>query len=501
MLTARDVLNPVEWAKSFTGDGLPPGPSSDFYTGVKQAYDMATGNMATFMNAYHEFGPAFTTRTLGVKIVWLIGAEANQMMYVDNWRDFYWWGKALEGHLAGLIGEGLLASVDDTHDKARRLLDPVFSKTNLKKYVKSMVETTESEVQDLKDGQSFDFYDWVYDLAILNATVCFMGMDADRADARTLHENFDRCVQYYHKPIHLQVLRGPGTPYNSFKKCRNNVSEVLYDEIENRRRSGEAEVDNILDRLILAEEDGETFTDEEVHDQIMNLYWAGHDTTISAVSWLMVMVGKYPSVYEKLQREIDERVGDEPVDVDEVVDGLPYLEMVMDETLRLFPPAWIAVRKSRDAFEMYGETIPEGVNVGFSSLLTHRLPHLWDQPEAFKPERMKPEKKREFPAGAYIPFARGPRTCIGMNFAKYEVKLVVATLLRHFDFDLVPGQNYNGLPIATLTPDGVEISVQRRNGSVRVDEDIRREPVPANPETNGDTTGSADASASGCPVH
>lgn len=483
------------------GDGLPPGPTEDFYTGLKMSWDWYQGNVEFLMDAYRDYGPCFTTRLMGVKIVWLIGAEANQYMYVDNWRDFHWWGEAIDGHLAGLIGNGLLASVDETHDKARKLLDPVFSKSNLRKYVGSMIEQTETEVRSFADGKEFDFYDWVYDQALINASACFMGMDPDRVDTRELHENFDTCVEFYQKPIHLQGLRGPGTPHWYFKKAKNRLDTILEREIQQRANGETGHGDNILDRLIEAEQDGDSFTEDEMKDQIMNLYWAGHDTTISAISWLMMMVGKHVDVYEKLRTEIDERVGDSPIEPEEVIEGLPYLEMVMDETLRLYPPAWVAFRKSRSEFEMYGHTIPEDTEVAFSSFATHRLPHLFDNPEAFNPERMKPENKRDFPPGAYIPFARGPRTCIGMNFAKYEIKLIVATLMRHFDFELTPGQEYQAYPVATLTPSEVRVTLDRRNQSTTISNGGstgEKEPV------SGDASfkeNSGDSDDSQCPVH
>lgn len=494
-------MKPVEWGKSFFGDDLPPGPSDDFYTGLKMNWDWYQGNLDVMIDFYQEYGPVYTTRVFGLKTVWLIGAEANQKMYVDNWEDFYWWGESLHGQLAGLIGEGLLSSVDEKHDKARRLLDPVFSKGNLKKFSKTMIDQTESAVRDFEDGEQFDFYDWVYDQALINASSCFMGMEKGKMDTRKLHENFDTCVEYYQNPLHVQALRGPGTPHWYFQKAKSKIDDVLYQEIEDRRRNGGPDdIDNILDRLIEAEDGGDSFTDEEIHDQIMTLFWAGHDTTISAVSWMITMLGLYPDVYDRVKTEIDERVGDEPIDTDEVVDGLPYLEMVMDETLRLYPPAWIAMRKSRSEFEIYGHTIPKGTEVGFSSYVTHRLPHLFDQPEAFKPERMKPENKRNFPPGAYIPFARGPRTCIGMNFAKYEIKIIAATLLRHFDFELVPGQQYKGYPVATLTPDEVRIQLERRNNGATsfTDSNTEKQTVPGSPDLSEGSNGSGESQ---CPVH
>lgn len=501
MLKFTDVFKPVSWAKSFVGDDYPAGPADDFYTGFKFSMDYYQGNVDIVLDLYEEFGPVFTTRLMGLKVIWIIGAEANQHMYVDNWRDFYWWGESIEGHLAGLIGEGLLSSVDETHDKARKLLDPVFSKDNLKKYVNDMIDLTESEVQQFGDGDRFDFYEWVYDVALMNATECFMGMDTDSVDTHQLHEHFDKCVQYYQYPQIIQTLRGPGTPHRSFQTSKEKIDEVLNAEIKKRRAEGPAENDNILDRLLQAEEDGKSFTNEEIHDQILTLYWAGHDTTISAVSWLMLLVGKHPKVYDKLKTEIIERVGDEPVTADEVIDGLPYLEMVMDETLRLYPPAWVAQRKSREPFEMYGHTIPPNTELSYSSYATHRLPHLFDRPEAFDPQRMKPENKRDFVPGSYIPFARGPRTCIGMNFAKYEMKLIVATLLRQFDFELAPGQSLQGYPVATLTPAEAEIILQRETNGTSLSGTQSSTTGEPQPETPDPADRSDQDGASDCPVH
>ncbi|MFB6347186.1 MAG: cytochrome P450 [bacterium] len=484
-------MKPVEWAKSFTGDGLPDGPNDDYYTGVKFSWYWYQGNMEKFMDLYLEHGPVFTVRIMGLKVIVIIGAEANQYMYVDNWRDFYWWGEAVQGHLAELIGNGLLASVDEKHDKARRLLDPVFSKETLQDYARTMVEHTESEVQRLADQEGyFDFYEWVYDVALINASACFMGMDTNKLDLETLHEHFETCVKFYQEPILAQTLRGPFTPHRRFKQSKEKLDDMIYEEIEDRRRAGYERGDNILDRLLGAEDQGDTFSNDEIHDQIINLYWAGHDTTISAVSWLIFVVGKYPNVYEKLKTEIDERVGTEPIEVEEVTDGLPYLEMVMDEALRMYPPAWIALRKSRKEFEIYGETIPADTELAFSSFLTHRLPHLYENPDAFIPERMTPEKKRERPPGSYIPFARGPRTCIGMNFAKYEIKIIVATLLRHFDYELRACNNLRGYPAATMTPGSVKIGVSPRDSHISTPtEDIPR------------SDHSEESDENGCPVH
>jgi len=174
--------------------------------------------------------------------------------------------------------------------------------------------------------------------------------------------------------------------------------------------------------------------------------------------------------------------------------ALHALYQVLDETLRLYPQAWIGPRKAREDFEIYGQTIPGGTQVAYSSLLTHRLPSVFDNPEMFDPGRFTPEKKRRIPPGGYVPFGRGPRTCIGMNFGKLEVKAIVTALLQSYDLELVSGQDFRVRHAPTLSPRyGVDVRMHERDmNKVSVQQDVKGKPE------NGT---SEQSDSEGCPVH
>jgi hypothetical protein len=210
------------------------------------------------------------------------------------------------------------------------------------------------------------------------------------------------------------------------------------------------------------------FTDREIRDQVMTLLFAGHDTTTSTVTWALMLLGQHRAPYRRLQEEITATLGYTDADADDLDGGLPLLENVVAETLRLYPPAWIGPRRAIDDFEIYGHRIPGGTNIAYSSWLTHRLPHVFPDPDAFDPDRWTGDTARELQPGAYVPFGRGPRTCIGMRFGELEVKTILTTLLRRHHLELLPGQDFRAHTQPTISPrNGVRMIVRPRDHAGR----------------------------------
>ena len=180
------------------------------------------------------------------------------------------------------------------------------------------------------------------------------------------------------------------------------------------------------------DEDGWRFTDEQVRDQLMTLLFAGHDTTTSTVTFLFYELARAPAELERLLAEQGEVLGDRPPRDSELMSGLPLLEQAIDETLRLYPPAWIGPRRAVEPFELAGHRIPGGAHVNYSSWASHRIPEVFPEPEAFVPNRFSPENRAKLAKGAYIPFGGGSRTCIGMRFGQLEIKAIASAILRRF---------------------------------------------------------------------
>jgi cytochrome P450 len=185
----------------------------------------------------------------------------------------------------------------------------------------------------------------------------------------------------------------------------------------------------------------------------MTLMFAGHDTSTSTLTFMMHELARHPDVVEKLVAEQDEVLGGAPPDVDSL-ERMPYLEMVLDEVLRLYPPAWIGPRRAVREFEFGGYTVPRDAYVNYSSWASHRIPEVFPEPEAFIPERFTPERKAALPRGAYVPFGGGQRICIGKRFGQTEVKLVATMLLQRLRLDALPGRTMTVRQMPTLSPKG-----------------------------------------------
>jgi cytochrome P450 len=181
------------------------------------------------------------------------------------------------------------------------------------------------------------------------------------------------------------------------------------------------------------DEHGTALTDPQIRDEVMTLLFAGHDTTTSTIAFMFYELARHPDVVSRLRAEQHSRLaGSLPTPTQLMGEGLPYLESVLDETLRLYPPAWIGPRRSIEAFELHGHAVPGNAFVNYSSWASHHLPDVWVEPDAFRPERFTTDAKAALPRGAYIPFGGGSRTCIGMRFGQLEIRTIATLILSRF---------------------------------------------------------------------
>jgi cytochrome P450 len=211
------------------------------------------------------------------------------------------------------------------------------------------------------------------------------------------------------------------------------------------------------------DEDGSEFSDRELRDQVMTLLFAGHDTTTSTVTFLFYELARNPAARGRLLDELDRVVGGRATEPEDLAGPLEQLEMAIDETLRLYPPAWIGPRRNLEAFEFADRHVPAGVPVYYCSWASHHLPDVFDEPEAFRPARFAPAAKAALPKGAYVPFGGGSRTCIGMRFGQMEIRAIAATILGRFELELEPGYQMSIRQMPTLSPrGGLPVTVRAR---------------------------------------
>jgi cytochrome P450 len=430
---------------------FPPGPG-DF--SLARTHQIAHDPLPLLLGAYEKHGPIFSMRLLHSRVVFMLGPEANHFVTVGHPENFHWRESSF-GDLIPLLGDGLLTIDDDYHDRARAIMMPAFHRRQLTASVEAMVIEAEAAIRRLRPDTVTDVYDWMRNLAMRIAMRALLGLDPDEAGkGATAAEHFERALGFYGIDYPLRLLRGPGSPWRKLNASREVLDEIVFGEIERRRAAPDDERQDILSLLLGARgEAGEAFTDREVRDQVMTLMFAGHDTSTSTLTFMMHELARHPEVAERLREESEEVLGGSSPSVDQL-EQMPYLDMVLDEVLRLYPPAWIGPRRAVREFEFGGYTVPKEAYVNYCSWASHRIPEVFPEPEAFIPERFTRERKAALPRGAYVPFGGGQRICIGKRFGQTEVKLVATMLLQRLRLDALPGRTMTVRQMPTLSPKG-----------------------------------------------
>ena len=430
-------------------------PPGELSFSPRRTRDFEKEPLPLLLRLYEEYGPVFTMRLLYLPIVFALGPEANHYITVSHASNFRWRDGSM-GDLIPLLGDGLLTTDGDYHRRARRIMLPAFHRERLAESTSIMVEESESALDDWRPGMRVNLYTWTRRLALRVAMRALFGFDPDRGgrDGR-MAEEFEETLGYWGKDYVLQMLRGPGSPWRAMNRSRAELDRVIFDEIARRRASGERGAD-ILSLLLDAEdEDGSGLSDQELRDQVMTLLFAGHDTATSTVTFLFYELARNSEEIAPLAAERDAVAGDRPPTAEELVSGMPRLDMALDETLRMYPPAWIGPRRSIDPFELCGVDVPGGVFINYCSWASHHLPEVFPEPAQFRPARFEPEAKAALPKGAYVPFGGGSRTCIGMRFGQLEVKAIAASILSRFRLELVePDREPSIRQMPTLSPRG-----------------------------------------------
>ena len=421
-------------------------PPGELSFSARRTREFEREPLPLLLRTYERYGPVFTIRLLYQPVVFALGPEANHYITVSHASNFRWRDGGM-GDLIPLLGDGLLTTDGDYHRRARRIMLPAFHREQLAASTSIMAEEAERAVSDWRPGRRVDLYAWTRRLALRIAMRALFGFEPDHAsrDARMAAE-FEETLGYWGKDYAVQMLRGPGSPWRAMNRAKAKLDRVIFAEIERRRASGERGVDILSLLLDASDEDGSRLSDRELRDQVMTLMFAGHDTTTSTVAFLFYELARNPAEVPSLD--------DEPLD------------MVVDETLRMYPPAWIGPRRSIEPFALHGVRVPGGVMVNYCSWASHHLPEVFPEPDRFRPSRFAPEAKAALPKGAYVPFGGGSRTCIGMRFGQLEIKAIARAILSRFTLDLEdPSLVPSIRQMPTLSPrGGLPVVVRARGG-------------------------------------
>jgi cytochrome P450 len=444
---------------------FPPGETRPSLIRTRRFADDPRGLL---LDSYERFGPIFTLRIFHANIVFMLGPAANHYVTVSHASNFTW----RESHfrdLIGLMGDGLLTIDGDFHRRSRRIMLPAFHREHIAASAEAVVLETERALERFTPGASIDLYDWTRHLAVRVAMRALFGVDPDGEQARAIDAAalFEEALSFYATEYVTRILRGRFSPWARMQQAARKLDTLIYAEISRRRATGERGHDILSLLLDAQDEDGNTLSDLQVRDEVMTLLFAGHDTTTSTVSFMFYELARHPEIVARLLAEQDDQLADGHPTASQLMSGeLTELEMVLDETLRKYPPAWIGPRRSVDSFEFNGHTVPARAFVNYCSWASHHLNDVFPEPEEFRPERFTPEARAALPKGAYVPFGGGSRTCIGMRFGQLEVRTIATLILSRCTLSLPRGFELSIRQMPTISPkQGLPVVVGPRAAS------------------------------------
>ncbi len=408
-----------------------PYPPGETRFSLSRTRRFAEEPLEMLLESYERFGPVFSLRLLHSNVVFMLGPAANHYILVSHAADFEWREGSFRD-LIGLMGDGLLTIDGDFHRRSRRIMLPAFHRENIADSVDVIREETERAIDQLEPGTSTDLYDWTRHLAMRVAMRALFGLDPDSGRAREIDAAglFEEALAFYASDYLLRVFRGKRSPWGRMQLAARKLDTLIYAEISERRASGRRGSDILSLLLDAADEDGNRLNDTQIRDEVMTLLFAGHDTTTSTISFMFYELARQPEIVRRLRVEQGELAPDGKVSAAQLLGGeLPQLEMVIDETLRKYPPAWVGPRRTLRDIDFEGMPIPARAFVNYSSWASHHLPDVFPDPEAFRPERFTAEGRAAMAKGAYVPFGGGSRTCIGMRFGQLEVRTIATMLI------------------------------------------------------------------------
>jgi cytochrome P450 len=440
----------------------PPGPSGTWLGG--NLADFRRDRLGLFTRCAREFGDVARIR-LGPRRIYLLShPDAIESVVVRQAKSF---NKHFALRLTPLVlGQGLLTSEGDFWLRQRRLIQPVFSRARIHGYASDMVRAVERMLGRWQPGQTVGILPEMMRLTLEIAarTMFDADVDADAADVgQALKVLQDSFVLRFNSliPIPLWV---PIPSNFRFRRAVRRLDEIIYRLIR-QRREHPGEGRDLLSLLLAARDEDGTgkMSDQQVRDEAMTLFLAGHETTALALTWTWVLLAAHPEAQQKLFAEVDAMLGGRPPTPDDMP-RLGYTEAVIQESMRLFPPAYVIGREASAPVEVAGYPVPRGLTIMMSQWVVQRDERWFPEATAFRPERWLDGSTEALPKFAYFPFGGGPRICIGNTFAMLETVLVLARIAQRYRFTAppVPPQ---AVPTFTLRPsNNVEVTLATRRG-------------------------------------
>jgi cytochrome P450 len=439
----------------------PPGPPGEGFMGIMETF--RKDPLGSLERCAHAYGDVAFMR-LAWSGMYLINHPALAEEILLNQQSKFIKDSVTRA-LRFSLGDGLLSSDGEHWKKQRKLIAPSMKRRQIASYADAMVDSAHNHLDALTAGARDVHFDMM-SLALDIAARTMFGADVDPADGRHIGEvieivmeDFILEARTWRRVVPMWI---PSPRRKRIQRSIHEVDKLLYGIIGAARASGERG-DNLLSILLDArDEDGKAMSDQQVRDEAVTMFVAGHETTALALSYMLYVLGGRPDLLTWLREEVDAVLGARRATFEDTL-KLERVNAMVSETLRLYPPAWIIGRQATEECQIGGYTIPSGSQVLISQWLLHRDARWFDDPLAFRPQRWMDGLKERLPRFVYFPFGGGARTCIGNHFALMEAVLVLATMIQRLDIQEVQGFALELMPSITLRPvHGVKVHLAPR---------------------------------------
>ncbi len=446
-------LNPMPTAPSISSLPLPPGPKGRFPFG--NALHLVRHWSGYSAECAREFGDVVLYHFFHVPIVMVSHPDPIESVLVKNASNFH---KSRDyAAIRSFLGNGLLTSEGACWQSQRQLIQPAFRHENIASYAQIMSDSAATLLSRWNDGETRDVHHEMADLTldIVAKSLFGGGVTHDSrfigSEIATVMERFmSQAALSFLLPENFPLPKGPRLLRSKYRLGKV-IQSIIHD-----RRSNPTDSNDLLQTLLAAQDEhGTRMSDSQLQDEIMTLFMAGHETTANALSWTWYLLAQSPDVEHRLHAELTAVLDGVPPTLADLP-RLPYTEMVVKESMRLYPPAWGIGRLAINDCEISGFRIPAGTNVFLMQWLTHRDARFFPEPGKFDPERWgdDPIRRGRLPRFAYFPFGGGPRVCVGAGFAMMEATLLLATIAQHYSFSLPPNFHVEPFFSITLRPKG-----------------------------------------------
>jgi cytochrome P450 len=440
----------------------PPGPKGSLIQGVMPEFNR---DSLAFITRCRTYGDVVRMRFLYLTVYFIYHPDDIEDVLSTNSRNFIKSRSLRSPFFRRLVGRGLLTSEGDFWRKQRRLSQPAFHRQRIASYGDVMVNYTQRMIDKWRVGEEHDIHRDMMRLTLEIVVKTLFNADVS-GDADRVGQVLSEMVKPFASQATLKWIldnRLPTPDHRRFYRDAEEIDSIVYRIISERRASGSDEGD-LLSMLLQAhdEDDGTQMSDQQLRDEVMTLFLAGHETTALTLSWAWLLLAQNPDAERKFHRELDEVLaGRLPTVAD--LSQLKYTEMIAKESMRLYPPAFGVGREAIEECELGGYRIPAGAQVFMFQWATQRDERFFNEPERFMPERWAEGASANLPKYSYFPFGGGPRACIGNSFAMMEVVLLLATIGQRFRLRLSGDLGVELYPAMSLRPrNGIHVTVENR---------------------------------------